>query len=313
MKPPRLTVAILTFRRPAQLAASLQAVIDAVRDADALAVSRILIVDNDPDASARGVAPRGGEVPVDYVHEPRPGIPSARNRALDESSDSRLLAFIDDDEIPQPGWLTALVTTWRTFDADAVAGRVVSALPPDADPWAVVGGFFSRPSRITGTSLAVAATGNLLLDLDSVRGAGIRFDEALGLGGGEDSVFTTELTRAGGRIVWCEESVTIDPVTPERATREWVRRRAFAHGNVLQHTRQRLSRTTAQRWRTRAKGFCGGAARMVVGAARMSAGIVLGSLRHRVRGERGILRGAGVFTASVGYHHQEYLRTGGKG
>lgn len=308
MEPQRLTVAILTFRRPDQLAANLDSVVRGVREAEGLVRARVLVVDNDPDASAREVALRDRGVPVDYAHEPRPGIPSARNRALDESASDRLLAFVDDDEIPQAGWLTELVKTWERYDADAVMGRVVSELPATADPWVVAGDFFTRPSRPTGTPLPTAATGNLLLDLDTVRRTGVRFDESLGLGGGEDSTFTTLLTRAGGRIVWCNESVTIDPVPADRATRQWVRHRAFAHGNVLQHTRQLLARSAAEQGRIRVSGFVGGAARIGLGASRTVWGVVVRSLRHRVRGERGVLRGAGVLTASVGYHHLEYRR-----
>ena len=47
-----------------------------------------------------------------YVHEPAPGISAGRNRALDEAGDADLLSFIDDDEVPRPGWLSALIDTW---------------------------------------------------------------------------------------------------------------------------------------------------------------------------------------------------------
>lgn len=309
MPEPDLTVAILTFRRPAQLGATLEAVAARVQDAAGVARGSILVVDNDPEGSAESVATQPRAVPVRYAREPKPGIPAARNRALDESAGSRLLAFIDDDEIPEEGWLTHLLETWTRTDADAVMGRVVSQLPDDVDPWVVAGGFFSRPSRPTGTRLEAAATGNLLLDLDTVRRLGLRFDESLGLAGGEDSMFTTQLTRGGGVIVWCEESVTVDPVTPERATRAWARHRAFSHGNVLQRTRLRLTAGRGRRTIERVRGVAGGIARIVVGALRCAWGIVARDLRHRVRGERGILRGAGVLSGAIGYHHHEYRRT----
>lgn len=306
---PSLTVAILTYRRPTQLATNLVSVARGVAEASALVRARVLVVDNDPAASARSVVEQAVGATIVYAHEPHPGIAAARNRALAESSDSRLLAFIDDDEIPQPGWLVELVRTWRNYSADAVMGRVVSDLPPDADPWAVVGGFFTRAQHETGARLHAAATGNLLLDLDTVRRLGIRFDESLGLGGGEDTLFSAQLVRGGGVIVACAESVTVDPVVPERATRAWVRWRAFSHGNVFQHTRQRLAPTLPRRLATRSTGFLGGGARMAVGSARAMWGVLTRNLTHRVRGVRAILRGAGVLSASVGYRHQEYRRT----
>lgn len=308
MPEPELTVAILTFRRPSQLSANLDAVAARVQDAAGMARGSILVVDNDPERSAEAVVTGSRSVPIRYVCEPTPGIPAARNRALDEAAESRLLAFIDDDEIPEDGWLVHLLDTWRTTGADAVMGRVISQLPDEVDPWVVAGGFFSRPSRPTGTRLEAAATGNLLLDLDTVRRLGLRFDESLGLAGGEDSVFTTQLTRGGGVIVWCQESVTLDPVTPERATRAWARHRAFSHGNVLERTRLRLAGSRRRRLFERTSGVAGGAARIVVGALRVVWGTIARDLRHRVRGERGILRGAGVLSGALGYHHSEYRR-----
>ncbi len=312
---PVLTVAILTFRRPEQLRANLQAVSLRVREALEAVEPRILVVDNDPAGSARPVvdavrrdAEASHGIRIAYAHEPRPGIPAARNRALDESAGSRLLAFIDDDEIPQLGWLTALVDVWREAEADAVMGRVVAQLPEGVEPWVASSEFFHRASRATGTLLPAAATGNLLLDLRSVRRAGLRFDESLGLTGGEDTIFTRLLVRAGGRIVWCQESVTLDPVVPERTTRDWVRRRAFAHGNTLQHTRERLAPTPAMRVRARLGGLAGGPARIVLGTARLAWGVCTRDPVRQQRGESQVRRGWGVLTAAMGHRFEEYRR-----
>lgn len=312
---PRVTVGILTFRRPEQLRANLESVSLRVQEAHAVVEPEILVIDNDPAGSARSVVDAVRRDPVAshrvalrYVHEPRPGIPAARNRALDESATARLLAFIDDDEVPEPGWLTSLVRVWRDTDADAVMGRVVAQLPPDLDPWIASSAFFHRASRTTGTVLPAAATGNLLLDLDTVRRTGLRFDESLGLTGGEDTIFTRLLTRNGGRIVWCQESVTLDPVVPERTTRAWVRRRAYAHGNTLQHTRMRLAPSAAARARVRIAGLAGGPARVALGSTELVAGLCVRDPARQQRGESQVRRGLGVFAAALGRRYQEYRR-----
>lgn len=306
---PRLTVAMLTFRRPEQLDAALDAVVARVTEAVPLVDADILVVDNDPAASARVVAERPRRHGVRYVVESTPGIAAARNRALDECDDSRLLVFIDDDEIAQPGWLTALVETWRATGADAVQGRLVTSLPDGVDPYIVAGGFFDRPVRPTGTALPAAATFNLLLDLDTVRRLGLRFDAHLGLAGGEDSIFTSLLVRGGGRIVACAESIAIDPLAPERTTIPWVRGRAFAQGTVLQNTRLRLAPSPRRRLVARVAGIGGGLARMVSGTLRAALGLVTRDLPRRARGERVALRGLGVLARSVGYRHRTYRRT----
>lgn len=312
---PSLSVGVLTFRRPNQLRANLEAVCERTREAADLVDARIVVVDNDPDASARTIVnsmrqhrAASGEIAIVYAHEPRPGIAAARNRALDEAASSRLLAFIDDDEIPQDGWLTSLVEVWLQTGADAVMGRVIAELPPDADPWVTSSAFFQRATHATGTVLETAATGNLLLDLDSVRRLGLRFDEALGLAGGEDTVFTSTLTRRGGTIVYCQESVTIDPVVPERATRDWVLQRAFAHGNRLQVTRLRLAPSSAGRLRTQLMGLIGGIARIGVAGVEHTVGTFTGDLQRQHRNEIRIRRGWGMLAGAVGHRHEEYQR-----
>ncbi|WP_295574104.1 glycosyltransferase family 2 protein [uncultured Microbacterium sp.] len=308
MSPNSLIVAVLTFRRPDQLDAALNALCERVREAADRVEAEILVVDNDPVGSAWEVAQRVRAHPVRYVVEGRPGIAAARNRALDEAEGSRLLVFIDDDEIAQPAWLTSLVDTWIQTGADAVQGRLVTSLPLDADPYIAAGGFFDRAIHPSGTPLAAAATYNLLLDLDTVRRLGLRFDEGLGLTGGEDSIFTSLLIRGGGRIVACSDAVAVDPLAPERATRSWVRQRAFSQGTVLQNTRLELATSGARRFRVRTFGIVGGMARLAFGLGGDMLGAVSGNIAQRARGERVALRGLGVLARSLGYRHRTYRR-----
>lgn len=271
---------------------------------------RIVVVDNDPEESGRATAVAGPRaVPIEYVVEAKPGIAAARNRALDACADSRLLAFIDDDEVPAQGWLTALLAAWRTFQADAVMGRVISLLPDEVDPWIPAGGFFERPVHATGTRLDAAATFNVLVDLDTVRRFALRFDESLGLSGGEDTIFFRQLVRAGGTIVACEESVATDPLDGERATRRWVHRRAISQGSVLQTTRLRLASSRSARFLTRAQGIAGGFARIGAGCGLVMVGVATWSLARRARGSRMVLRGCGVLIASLGLRYRTYRRT----
>ncbi len=303
-----MTVAVLTFQRPDRLAETLAIIPQRIRELPPRYAVTLLVVDNDPAGSAREVVSATPYEHTRYALEPTPGIAAARNRALEESTSSRLLVFIDDDEIPEERWLTSLVDTWQQTGASAVMGRVISVLPDPVDPWVLAGGYFHRPSRETGTVLASAATGNLLLDLDVVRATHVRFDEALGLGGGEDTVFSTTLIRRGGTIVWCQESVTLDPIDPERATRSWLRQRTFSHGNTFIRTQLRLAGGRGARLRIRALGSVGGPMRMGAGAITFLGGMLSRDRARRGRGERAIVRGLGVLTASVGYNHAEYRR-----
>ncbi|MEH0110281.1 glycosyltransferase [Tersicoccus sp. MR15.9] len=303
-----VTVAVLTYRRPTELARlldSLPARLAEVEDADV----HVVVVDNDPDGAGRRVV-ADHPVGARYVLEPSPGIAAARAAAIEQACDADLLAFIDDDEIALPGWLRELVRVWRATGAAAVAGRVQTVLPPDIDPWLRAVGYFSRPDRVTGTRVRAAATSNLLLDLHQVRESGVRFDPTLGLSGGEDTLFTYQLTDAGREIVWCHESVVDSPLSAERLDRTWALARAYGHGNTdaeiaLRRADGRLDRlAVAARWTTV------GLMRIGVGAARELWGRWRNDLRHESRGTRSMHRGRGILAGVRGDRFHEYHRPG---
>ncbi|MGP5226448.1 MULTISPECIES: glycosyltransferase family 2 protein [Micrococcaceae] len=308
MNQPHLTIAVLTYQRPKRLLHAVREFPGHIVDCENLATVDVLIVDNDPAASARSTIEELQAPWIRYVHEPTPGIAAARNRALAESQGSRLLAFIDDDEVPRDGWLRSLLTTWNLHDADAVSGRLVSVFGEDIDPWILAGGFFRRAIHETGTPVAMAATNNLLLDLESVRSKRLHFDESLGMAGGEDSLFTSQLVNAGGRIIFCQESIVEDEVDSKRTTRQWVCRRAYSHGHTYVMTMLRRTESPISRLRIRVTSFCGGIARMLVGWSRHFYGRLTRTLYQEARGARGVHRGRGVFDAAIGIAYEEYAR-----
>jgi hypothetical protein len=172
------------------------------------------------------------------------------------------------------------------------------------------GEFFQRFTMPTGTEVATAAAGNLLLDLEQVRGAGVRFATDLGLSGGEDNVFTRALVRAGGRIVWCDESVVVDQVPVARMSRRWVLARSWSHGNASVLTDLRLAGGRRQRSAARVRWAGQGFVRVVAGGLRWSIGMVSRSVRHQARGLRTVLRGAGMVGGALGVVYVEYARPG---
>lgn len=309
----RVTIAVPTFRRPALLAALLPQLAEQARelDADGGTVTEVVVVDNDPEAGARAVVAAvaaSTPVAVRYAHEPVPGIASARNRALDEAAESRLLAFIDDDERPRPGWLRELVRTWRDSGAALVQGWVVPEYEVPPPPWILAGRFFVRRTWETGTALTVAASNNVLLDVEQVRASGLRFSLDLGLSGGEDTLFTSQLGRRGYRMVWCAESVVDDLVPASRISRRWVLRRALSHGNSAAEVRIRLAGDPGRRAVARLASAVGGAVRIAGGVLRCAFGILTGSEVHQARGSRAAYRGVGMIVASAGRVVQEYAR-----
>jgi succinoglycan biosynthesis protein ExoM len=300
-----IVVAVLTYRRPAELALLLP---ELSRQASSRPAIRVLVVDNDPAGSGEAVVAAAGDPAVRYVHEPRPGIAAARNRALDEAASYDLLVFIDDDEWPNPTWLESMLEVHDRTASAAVVGPVISEYAAEPDPWIKAGRFFDRRRLPSGTQIDVAATNNLLLDLRQVRAFDLRFDEAFGLSGGSDTLFTRELHRRGGTLVWCDEAIVIDQVPMERLTRRWVLLRALRSGNSWSRTSIKLSGSIVERALVRIRLTGRGALRTVSGVAQFGIGVVSLNTARRARGLRTAARGIGMVSGAYGYVYSEYRR-----
>ncbi|TNM61047.1 glycosyltransferase [Streptomyces sp. NP160] len=309
--PADLVVAVLTYRRTDLLLALLPRLLEQTGALHRRA--GVLVVDNDPEAGAcaavEAFAAGAGVGEVVYLHEPRPGIAAARNRALQGAGAAELLVFIDDDEVPEPHWLELLVRTFEEHPGAAgVAGAVVSTFEAPLTPWVVAGGFFVRQRHRTGSPLPAAATNNLLLHMPPVRELGLAFDERFGTSGGSDTLFTRQLTAAGHLLVWCDEAVVVDQVPAQRCTASWVVRRALRSGNSWSRTSLALTAGRAARTATWTRLVARGALRIGAGGARAAAGTLLRSPEHQARGVRTAVRGAGMVAGAVGGTYAEYRR-----
>lgn len=239
-----ITIAICTYRRPALLARTLGGIARQEFGQDVPPTLTVVVVDNEGEAEVRRIvrafASDSGIV-AKYVVEPRRGISQARNAALDLiPAESDFAAFIDDDEVPSPGWLCALLATQRRTDAAVVCGPVLPAFKAAPPRWIVDGGFFRQPRRPVGGGIEAgegapvddASTNNALVRLAEVRSAGLRFNEAFGLTGGEDAVFFRKLAALGARMVWSPDAVVSEHVPAKRTTFAYLVREYFRCGNV---------------------------------------------------------------------------------
>ncbi len=338
MVEPTLTIAMLTYRRNSYLQAVLPLLVDQAASVAPWARARVLVVDNDPAAGARPVVaavldeyvpqdPVGtvvgsvaattgragvGDVQVEltYVHEPEPGIVAGRNRALDEACDDDLLVFIDDDETPEPRWLPALVAQWRTTRCAAVTGPTPADFAEPPPPWVEASGAFDSWQAEDGSQVGSADTGNLLLDLAVVRRLGLRFDPRYGLTGGEDSLFTRQLTRAGGVIRFATGAVVRKKVPRQRATRAWVLRRAYRSGSSW--VRVRVDTAEGRRLPLRVAYAAKGTAKAAVDCLRGAGARLRGDLAAQARYEVSSCGGLGMVVGACDVRVREYGRPGGR-
>lgn len=221
-----VTVCICTYRR-ASLAEAIESV--ARQDLPGAAALRIVVVDNDVEPSARpaveAIRQRLG-ARIDYVHAPARNISIARNAALDAVA-TRWAAFLDDDETASPDWLRQLLAA--RDGQEVVVGQVVAVYQAGTPAWARACDFHSN--RISGR-VDNAYTSNVLLDVEFLNRHRLRFLEACGQTGGEDTIFFRAVTEAGGRMTYCPASVVYEPVGPERANLAWVFRRRYRFGQT---------------------------------------------------------------------------------
>ena len=227
-----IAVCICTRERPQMLERIIRSYAQLHHPAG-VAVS-LVIIENDSAPACEGVVRQLATelgIEVHYCHEPRLGIPCARNRALDEAQSlgASHLAFADDDEWFQPDWLLAFWRCRETLGQDAVLqGPVVSVLPPGVPEYYAA--FYYTGRHPTGTALEKCATNNVLMPLDLICRHGLRFDESRPLAGGEDTIFFRQAYRAGVAMLACEEAVIYEEVVADRTSVSWLIKRNFRIG-----------------------------------------------------------------------------------
>jgi GT2 family glycosyltransferase len=213
--PPRITVAVCTRDRLADLARCL----DALGRLTYPALD-LLVVDNAPrdDGAERLIHSRYPG--IRYTRESRPGLDWARNRAIAEAQ-GEILAFTDDDVIVDPEWASALAATFAEDPAVmAVTGLVISdELESDAqvlfERYRSFARGFQRVRAQVGTGESIAwrhgATGrfgtgaNMAFRLEVFDRVG-GFDPCLGAGtpcrGGDDLDMFFRVLKAGFGLVY---------------------------------------------------------------------------------------------------------------
>lgn len=228
---PRVAVCVTSYRRPDGLFALLGA-LDALAFEGPAPQVRVVVVDNDADGSARAVCDEARSWlrhPLCYVVEKRLGIPSARNAAVAAALDSDWIAFVDDDEMPEPGWLDELLRAAALHGADVVTGPVAPRFQEPPPRWIAEGRFFESQPLPQGAPRETAYTNNVLVRTSRLAALDRLFDERL-TPNGEDTELFSRLALGGARIVWAPRALVYEHVPPERATLGWLLRRSFHCG-----------------------------------------------------------------------------------
>jgi GT2 family glycosyltransferase len=231
-----VTVAIPTFRRPR----GLKRLLDALAVLDTTASVTVLVADNDADKHEGfdlcGVV-RSSDYrwPIRAMIVVERGIAAARNALCAGALSDRHMQFIamlDDDEWPEPQWLTALLGEQARTGADVLQGSILFDFETEPARWASRFDGLSDIRHASGDIAMLQGAGNLLIARTTLESLGAPwFDPAFALGGGEDRDFFQRVKAVGARFAWSDEACAHHAVPASRSSLKWALMRAFSIGN----------------------------------------------------------------------------------
>ncbi|HLY24844.1 MAG TPA: glycosyltransferase, partial [Aggregatilineales bacterium] len=232
----RVTVAICTYNRCQSLQKTLESVFAQITDF----AFGILVVDNaSTDGTQEAIRSiQNAPIPVDYVLESQQGITFARNRALDAVT-TPFIAFIDDDEIVEPGWLAALIGAFDVAKpTPSVVGGQLRIKWTQQQPSWMPDELLGMLGRLDyGSNLKIVKmvnSGNFAFPIELARA--YRFNTSLGLFGnqqnpGEDAEILRRIRRNGGLVYYQPAAVVTHIVGQARESRAYLYSRSRAQGH----------------------------------------------------------------------------------
>jgi succinoglycan biosynthesis protein ExoM len=306
----RIAVCVCTYKRPVMLQRCLSS-LAAQHPVDGM-TAEVVVVDNEEDGSnAVRVGDLAGRfpMPLHYVHQPKRGISAARNAAIETALYLGVdwIAFIDDDEVAAPAWLSQL------FHPDYVGtpilmGRQIIDYPEPRPFWCV--DREKRP-RAEGKAWNTAYTNNVRFPIGLVR-AGLRFDETLGLMGGEDQRFFTAAHKMGFAMRQTQRAVTFETAHAERLSYRAQLGRAYwtAASNLMRLEQEGEWRTYLRKIAGISTNAIWGLAELVTAPLFVVAGLTAFK-RRAVAGGKKVARSAGRPAALIGAMPAPYRRIAG--
>jgi GT2 family glycosyltransferase len=202
----------------------------------------VLVVDN---ASNDDTPKRVGDLierypgRVRYVREDRLGLSSARNAGV-RHANGPIIAFIDDDAVPDRGWLASLVSAFDNPTVACAGGPVVPVLQGELPAWfspelQTYISIFDKGSEPVPLTYNEYPRGvNIAFRREIFRTVGL-FSVSFGRKGQslmsyEEIELCYRIERAGWAILYVPDASVHHTIHAERLSRDWFLRRFYWQG-----------------------------------------------------------------------------------
>jgi len=304
----KITVCACTYQRPQGLRILLQS-IEALRIPPGSEVE-CCIIDNDVSPSARSIVETAAAdfpQPLRYVHEPQPGIPNARNRALVEAGTDGYAVFVDDDETVDSEWLVELYRVAKETGGAFVQGPVEMTVEDANDQWWLETALFRQKVFPDGSPRHESWTNNVMLDMTFVSRTHSRFDDALRFDGGSDTLFFRDMVQNGGTGYFAANALVFEIQPKARLTWSWASQRQYRYGI----TRANVMKLRSSRRRTILYCLVRSTAMFVWSMGYFVTALVRGRVGV-ANGVAFLARGTGVLLGGLGVRKLEYARSNEK-
>jgi succinoglycan biosynthesis protein ExoM len=261
----KIAICICTYKRPRLLERLLNILKEIHLGVFELYDVRILIVDNCPDGQVAAVCERlspAMPIGIDLVEESRRGLSFARSRAIEEALNRQadFIAFLDDDDFPQPDWLFHLLKRQAETQADIVASVFPPAINPDWPEWLKKSPLFDEPKDKATTKYGAPGDigiGSTLISreiIERLKARGPLFSSDFGKLGCEDADFFVRAGKLGATFSKAEKAIVRRSYQDQRLTLVGLLRDAFRIGNTVRLLIETYG-TSAQVNRRRKKAF----------------------------------------------------------
>jgi len=303
---PRVCLCVPTFRRPEGLRKLLSHV---ARLTYAGPIS-VIVVDNDARDRAGAKVVEGlshsYRFPLTCILEPRRGLTYASNCAFANACRAlpapTYIAVLDDDEYPEPNWLTELMSVALEHDVDIVGGPVFPVFDTP-DHWLASSGLYAPLRFATGRVAMIYGSGNMLIRrsiLEQYLDEPFLHDFAFT--GGGDLEFFWRCRKHGRSFAWADSAHAFETTPQARTTLSYLLRRRFRNGAESTCIERMLYSksigATLRRW-YKALGLLGLGMLSLPISAFGGRRAVVSSLVH-------VARGAGRIAAEFGILYEEY-------